>query len=119
MIVYAAIGRASDAAILVDACDPLLKGNAQMVTCLLMQHLRDNPGIVHEGDRRTFRQRNVEQGLDFFSHFIEACTTALGEDVVDENYFHLYYKNGVYYCCIGDDPDPKDQKVYVVAKSQV
>jgi hypothetical protein len=125
MIIYAAIARASDAAILVEACDPLLKGNAALVTSMLMQHFRDHPeelaspSAAFGGDpdvRRTFVQRNSE-AIDsfefFFSNFIEACSTALGEDVVEENYFHFLSKNGVFYCCIGDDPDPKDQKVYV------
>jgi hypothetical protein len=118
MIIYASIARASDGAVLVECCDPLLKGNAALVTSMLMQHFRDHPELVAEGDRRTFIQRNSEaiDSFDFyFSNFIEACSTALGEDLVEENYFHFYSKNGVFYGCIGDDPDPKDQKVYVCA----
>jgi hypothetical protein len=146
MIIYAAIARASDAAILVECCDPLLKGNAALVTSMLMQHFRDHPeelapssasaaasafsaslsssaygggaggGQQDGGVRRTFVQRNsmdIDSFEFFFSNFIEACSTALGEDVVEETYFHFLSKAGVFYCCIGDDPDPKDQKVYV------
>ena len=112
MLIYAVIARASDAAILVDCCDPLLKGNAPLVTSVLMEHLRDNPTIVEEGDLRTFVQRNAEESLDFFSNFLDAaCSMALGDDAVDENYFHLMRKDGVYYCCISDDEDSRDQKV--------
>lgn len=115
MIIYAVIARASDAAILVDCCDPLLKGNAPLVTQVLMEHLRDNPTLVSEGDRRTFVQRNADESLDFFSHFLDAaCSMALGEDMVDEHYFHLLLRDGVYYSCISDDEDSRDQKVYVL-----
>jgi vesicle-associated membrane protein 7 len=112
MIIYAAIARVTDAAILVDCCDPLLKGNAALVTSVLMEHLRDNPTLVGEGDLRTFVQRNTDESLDYFSHFLDsACAMALGEDAVDENYFHLYRKDDVFYCCLSDDPDARDQKV--------
>lgn len=100
------------AAVLVDCCDPLLKGNAPLVTSVLMEHLRDNPTLVEEGDLRTFVQRNADESLDYFSHFLDAaCSMALGDDDVDENYFHLYLKGGIYYCCISDDQDSRDQKV--------
>lgn len=112
MIIYAVIARASDAAILVDCCDPLLKGNAPLVTQVLMEHLRDNPTHVSEGDRRTFVQRNAEESLDFFSTFLDAaCNMALGDDLVEEHYFHLFLQNGVYYLCISDDEDLRYQKV--------
>lgn len=118
MIIYAVIARASDAAILVDCCDPLLKGNAPLVTSVLMEHLRDNPTLVAEGDLRTLVQRNdattagQDNALDFFANFLDtACAMALGDDQVDENYFHLTLRNGVYYCGIGDDEDSRDQKV--------
>ena len=112
MIIYAAIARVTDAAVLVDCCDPLLKGNAALVTSILMEHLRDNPTLVNEGDLRTFVQRNADESLDFFSHFLDsACAMALGDDTVDENYFHLYRKEQVFYCCLSDDLDARDQKV--------
>jgi len=77
-----------------------------------MEHLRDNPTLVDDGDFRTFVQRNAEENLDYFSQFFDAaCSMALGDDVVDENYFHLYLKDGIYYCCIADDEDSRDQKV--------
>ena len=112
MIIYAVIARASDAAVLVDCCDPLLKGNAPLVTSVLMEHLRDNPELVSEGDLRTLVQRNADENLDFFSNILDAaCAMALGDDEVDENYFHLMLRDGVYYCCISDDQDSRDQKV--------
>ena len=76
-----------------------------------MEHLRDNPTLVAEGDLLTFVQRNTEENVDYFSHFLDACSMALGDDLVDENYFHLFLKDGVYYCCISDDEDSRDQKV--------
>ena len=115
MIIYAVIARASDAAVLVDCCDPLLKGNAPLVTSVLMEHLRDNPSLVDDGDFRTFVQRNTEESVDFFSNFLDAaCAMAMGDDAVDENYFHLFLQDGIYYCCISDDEDSRDQKVNFV-----
>jgi len=34
-----------------------------------------------------------------------------GENEMQEHYFHLTRKDNVFYCCLGDDPDPRDQKV--------
>jgi hypothetical protein len=35
---------------------------------------------------------------------------------VEDHFFHLFLKDGVFYCCISDDPDFRDQKVYVLKK---
>jgi len=128
MIVYAAIARAKDAAILVEviSADISRGTNVGQVVATMLQHLRDHPELIADGDRRTFVQRN-EAETDFFSHFIEACSVALGDTTtsdsgsvgggageregLDEHYFHLYLKDGVYYCCLGDEPDARDQKV--------
>jgi len=111
MIIYAVICRARDAAVLADCASKELRGNASQVTQMLLEHLRDHPGLILEGECKTFVQRNEAEN-DFFSHFIEACATALGDDqFADEHYFHLYFKEEVYYCCLGDDPDVRDQKV--------
>jgi hypothetical protein len=95
-IIYAVVCRAKDAAILVEVCDKDVKGTFGTIMVELLQHLRDHP--------------------DFFS---EACSAAaLGNDNdsandTDSHFFHLYLKNGVYYCCLSDDADTRDQKVYV------
>jgi len=113
-IVYACICRARDAAILTEVCDRDVKGSVGPVVVELMQHLRDHPNFFNDGDLKTFVQRNEAEN-DFFSHFIEACSAALGDETDDnttqEHYFHLYFKDGVYYCCLGDDRDTRDQKV--------
>ena len=110
MIIYAAIGRAKDGAVLVDCCDPWLKGNANVITASFLEHLRDNPNTLSDGDRRSFVQRNVED-FDFFSSFINsACAVALGDDDVEEYFFHIFLKDGVYYTCISDDKDAVDQR---------
>ena len=115
MIIYAAIARVSDAAVLVDCCDPLLKGNAALVTSMLFCHLRDHPELIQEGQHQTLVQRNDGNGqssnLDLFSQFVGGLCVAMGEDAAEEHFFHLFYRNNVYYCCIGDDDDIKDQKV--------
>eukprot|EP00527_Entomoneis_sp_CCMP2396_P005506 CAMPEP_0198144094 /NCGR_PEP_ID=MMETSP1443-20131203/12969_1 /TAXON_ID=186043 /ORGANISM="Entomoneis sp., Strain CCMP2396" /LENGTH=270 /DNA_ID=CAMNT_0043807437 /DNA_START=85 /DNA_END=897 /DNA_ORIENTATION=- len=111
MIIYAAIGRLADAAMLVDCCDPLLKGNAGVVMTTFFCHLKDHPEFLVEGEFQTFTQRNAEENTDFFSHFIEACSTAMGDDIVEQHYFHLYYMDGLIYSCIGDDQELRDQKV--------
>lgn len=119
-IVYACICRSKDAAILTEVCDKDVKGTVGQVVAELMQHLRDHPNFFKDGDLKTFVQRNEAEN-DFFSHFIEACSAALGDETDDNNntqehYFHLYYTattptDGIYYCCLGDDPDTRDQKV--------
>lgn len=114
-IVYAVICRASDATILVENTSPELKGNAAQVTLALMQHLRDHPELVEEGDHKTLKHRNDEEE-DFFDHFVHAACTAGAmddDDEPDEHFFHLYLKDEVFYCCLGDDPGTRDQAVYV------
>lgn len=116
MIVYASIARIRDGAVLVEVTSAdYNKGNAGQVMTTLVQHLKDHPELIEDGQRKTFIQRN-EMETDFFSHFIEACAVAIGdngdeENGLEEHYFHLYRKDDVYYCCLGDDPDPRDQKV--------
>jgi hypothetical protein len=121
-IIYAVICRAKDAAILVEVCDRDVKGTFGTVMIELLQHLRDHPNLyLRDNDCKTFIQRNAAE-LDFFSHFLEACSAAavLGNDDdenemtndTDNHYFHVYFKNDVYYCCLSDDSDPGDQKVY-------
>ena len=118
-IIYAVICRAKDAAILVEVCDRDVKGTFGTIMIELLQHLRDHPTIFHDGDLKTFIQRNTME-LDFFSHFLEACSavTTMGNDnettttdETDNHFFHLYFKNGIYYCCLSDDADTRDQKV--------
>ena len=113
-IVYAVVCRANDATILAECCDRDIKGSVGPAMVELLQHLRDNPQFFEDGDRKTFVQRNDSE-RDFFSHFIEACAVAMGDETSDseamEHYFHLYLKDEVYYCCLGDDPDTRDQKV--------
>jgi hypothetical protein len=114
-ILYAVICRANDATILVENTEPALKGNAAQVTLALMQHLRDHPELVMEGDHKTLLHRNDEEENDFFSHFVDAACKAanLDDDEPDEHFFHLYLKDEVFYCCLGDDPGTRDQAVYV------
>jgi hypothetical protein len=120
-IIYAVICRAKDAAILVEVCDKDVKGTFGTIMIELLQHLRDHPTIFQEGDLKTFIQRNSIE-LDFFSHFLEACSAAAAfgndgttdeEDAndTDSHFFHLYFKGGVFYCCLSDDADTRDQKV--------
>eukprot|EP00934_Nitzschia_sp_Nitz4_P006628 Nitzschia sp. Nitz4//scaffold3_size479765//123077//123949//NITZ4_000053-RA/size479765-processed-gene-0.65-mRNA-1//1//CDS//3329550617//6618//frame0 len=121
-IVYAVICRSRDAAILVELATEALDGsNAPQVTTALLEHLRDHPAALKEGDLKTFVHRNESGafgGDDFFSQFMQACTVnitttdELDLGAVQENYFHLWYNEGVFYCCLSDNPDPKEQKVY-------
>jgi hypothetical protein len=100
-IVYAVICRASDATILVENTSSELKGNAAQVTLALMQHLRDHPELVEDGDHKTLKHRNDEEN-DFFDHFVHAACTAahLDDDDPDEHFFHLLLKDDVFYCCL-------------------
>jgi hypothetical protein len=111
-IVYVSICRARDAAILCEVTDPQVKGtNVSQVAIQLLEHLRDHPTLMEEGERKTFVHHNAPE-VDFLSHFVEACATAMGEEEeLDEYYFHLFLKDQVYYVCLGDDADVRDQKV--------
>jgi hypothetical protein len=112
-IVYVNVCRARDAAVLCEATNVELRStNVAQVTTQLLEHLRDHPGLVKDGDCRTFIQKNQEE-KDFFSNFVEACQSAMGESASTEedHFFHLYLKDEVYYVCLGDDPDTRDQKV--------
>lgn len=111
MIVYAVIARARDAAALTECTSPDVSGNIAQVTVALLEHLRDHPGMMMDGERKTFVQRNTPEN-DFLGHFLESCATMVGDDAgIEEYYFHLYFLGGVLYCCLGDDPHPTDHKV--------
>lgn len=119
MIVYTVICRSKDAAVLVEVSNEAMQGNAPQVTTALLEHLRDNPKIIQEGELKTYIHRNGDDDLpdDIFGQMIHACTIPitsaehleLGE--VQEHYFHLWFQDGVFYCCLSDDPEPKHHKV--------
>ena len=117
MIVYSVICRARDAAVLVEVTsEALTSGNAPQVTTALLEHLRDNPTTVNEGDLKTFVHRNGESE-DFFSQITQAFTVNFqtAEDIdlgsIEEHYFHFISFEGVFYCCLSDDSNDKEQKV--------
>jgi len=115
MIIYTVICRVKDIAVLVEVSTPGLAGNAPQVTIQLLTHLRDHPDMLVEGEYKTLVHSNRAPD-DFFSMFLESCTSAFTDDddgSVEDYFFHLLLKNGVFYCCISDDPDFRDQKVYV------
>lgn len=114
-IIYSVICRAKDATILTEVCDRDLKGTFGSVWLELFQHLRDHPDFFKDGDLKTFVQRNQAE-MDFFSHFLEACSAVLNKDddinnSNPETFFHIFFNNGVFYGCLGDDSDTRDQKV--------
>jgi hypothetical protein len=119
MIVYTVICRSKDAAVLVEVSSEALTGNVPQITMSLMEHLRDHPAAVREGDLKTYVQRNeaASGDEDYFSQFMQAFTVAITSaetlDLADieEHYFHLWHAGGVFYCCLSDDGDTKDQKV--------
>jgi hypothetical protein len=118
MIVYAVICRSKDAAILCEYSTEALTGNAPQVTAALLEHLRDHPAIMKEGDLKTFRHRNNGTNEeDFFNQFLQACTVAISTaeemdlGAIEEHFFHLWHQDEVFYCCLSDDRDPKEQKV--------
>lgn len=75
--------------------------------------LRDHPTILGHEERKTLVQTN-EEDTDFLNTFFEACSPMSdgddNDDVMD-HFFHLYCFQEVYYVCMADDPDFKDQKV--------
>lgn len=118
MIVYAVICRSKDASILAEYSTEALTGNVPQVTAALLEHLRDHPAIMKEGDLKTFRHRNDGSSEeDFFSQFLQACTVAVTTademdlGAIEEHFFHLWHQDEVFYCCLSDDRDPKQQKV--------
>jgi len=120
MIVYAVICRAKDATVLAEhSSDSLMSGNGPQVTIALLQHLKDHPDIVKDGELKTFVHNNEEGVEDFFSEFLNVCAMNFEDDILDEYYFHLFLKDGVFYCCISDDPDTRDQKVNFAFLQQI
>ncbi|KAL3934538.1 MAG: hypothetical protein SGBAC_009765 [Bacillariaceae sp.] len=121
MIVYTVICRARDAAILVElATESLAGGNAPQVTTALLEHLRDNPNVIQEGNLKTFVHRNhddEEMGDDIFGTVMQACTVPISSAAeldlgqFQEHYFHLWLDKGIYYCCLSDSPEPRHHKV--------
>lgn len=111
MIVYAVICRASDAAVLAEHSTESLSGNAPQVTIALVQHLKENSDSVRDSELKTFVHNNEEGADDFFSDFLNVCAMNVDADEMEESYFHLFLKDGVFYVCISDDPDTRDQKV--------
>jgi len=112
MIVYAVICRSKDAVVLAEhSSNSLMSGNAPQVTISLMEHLRDNPKLINNGEMKTLVHNNDDQEDDFFSDFLNVCAMTMDFPDIDEYYFHLFLKDGVLYCCISDDFDAKDQKV--------
>ena len=117
MIIYAAVARVRDGTILVEVTSATdFRGNVGQVMATFLAQLKDRPELIGDGERKTFIQRN-EVETDFFSHFIEACAVNfnMGDDGeaggVEEHYFHIFRTDEVFYSCLGDDPDPRDQKV--------
>jgi hypothetical protein len=113
MILYALIARVKDAAVLIDACSPDVKGgNAPQVTVMLLEYLKENPDSMQDGQYKTLRQVNNQQGgEDFLSLFTQACTIALGEDML-EFFFHLYLKDSIIYCALSDDSGIREQQAH-------
>ena len=131
-ILYAVICRSKDAAVLAEFISEAMPvgSNAPQVTVALLEHLRDNPAAVQDGDMTTYVHRNDgsnnkgssssgrKKNDDIFGSFLQACTVPLkttDENLelghVQENYFHLWNEKNVFYCCLSDDPNPKYQKV--------
>jgi len=125
MIVYAVICRSSDAAILCEYCTDDLTGNAPQCTVAILEHMRDHPNILKEGDLKTFRstskstkdQNGCVDEDNFFRQFLQACTVAIttADEMdlgsVEEYFFHLWHQEGIFYCCLGDDREVRQQKV--------
>jgi len=122
MIVYSVICRARDAAILVElSTESLAGGNAPQVTTALLEHLRDNPHVIREGNLKTLIHRNEDDremgGDDIFNTVLQACTVPITSAAeldlghFQEHYFHLWLDQGILYCCLSDSPEPRHHKV--------
>lgn len=121
MIVHAVVSRQNDAAILCEFSDRTLQGNVPQCTAAILEHLRDNPDVLKDGELKILRHKNNSDGNssenDFFSHFLNACTIAISSadeidlGLVEEYFFHLWRKDDLFYCCLSDDNDPRDQNV--------
>ena len=69
------------------------------------------------------RQQQQQDPNDMFNQFLHACTIPITSVTADEeldlgniqeHYFHVWNYDGVFYCCLSDDRNQKDQKVYVL-----
>ena len=133
MIVYVVICRGKDAAILSELYDTNdLKGNAPQVTTELLKTLCENPQLYgNEGTLKTYVNKSTRSGFDnqsgsadnnIFNTFMQyACTIPIttldtaDEELnlgnIQEHYFHVCNLDGIFYCCLSDDKNQKDQKV--------
>lgn len=115
MIIYSCICRALDSTVLVESSNPQLGGNASQVTLALMEALRDAPHFAPEGEPKTFSQRNEEESHDFFADLINSCTgglyVAMDGATTSNHFFHVWLKDGIYYSCLSDDEDYREQQV--------
>lgn len=120
MIVYAVVCRSSDAAILCEYSTDDLSGNAPQCTAAILEHMRDHPNILKEGDIKTFRNTSRSSTYteeDFLSQFLQACSVAITTademdlGTVEEYFFHIWHQEGIFYCCLGDDKQARQQKV--------
>ena len=133
-ILYTVIGRSKDARILVEVADSDIKGgNMKQIFIQMLEYFRDNPTAIADGDRKSYVQRNTPD-QDFFSYFVDACTSAIYTDPCnstnwsdtktnndpespylayepEEYYIHVYYKDGIFFTCLSDDDDAQDHKV--------
>ena len=64
MIIYTAIGREDDGAVLVESSHEGIEGNFPLIATQLLEKLRDDPCLVPNGNRKTFihREEDLENG---------------------------------------------------------
>lgn len=119
-IIYTVIARSKDATVLVEVADIDIKGgNLSQIFVRMLEYFRDHPDSFPEnGIRKTFVQRTHDDMDDFLSFFVEACTSVLNDPVKKnpeymdgEYYIHVSFHDGVFYSCLADDSDIRDQKV--------
>lgn len=113
MIVYSVIARAKDATVLAEtSSENLISGNAPQISIAFLKHLSDNPNqYIQDGEKKTFVYSEEDED-DFFSDFMNVCAMKMDvSDILEEYYFHLFCKDGIFFLCISDDPDTRNQKV--------
>jgi len=123
MIIYTVIGKEEDGAVLVEASHEAVEGNYPLIATQLLERLRDDPGLVPSGNRKTFIHReDIETGGNFaicggseglwglgasswFGGSGDASsksgtgTTSGGLD----HYFHVLHGESAFYICLSDD----------------
>jgi len=124
MIVYTVVARASDGDILAECSASGMEGNYPSVSQKLIASLNKRPNLISVGNRKTFmylsdKRSSKDVACDPFDSLWSGIDGLLGYNGVTsegssndfDNFFHVVRGEGVWYMCLSDDNDGRQQNV--------